>query len=173
MDIIAVFCLILLRLRIMCLDNNWIAFQSKARFIIKLAFLSQSCLWKKTYINNEPWESVIYYWYIYIYIISCILYLLKIWKYYYLLIFIIIHKYLKILFTFRLLIDYPIFDLIKIIQKVGGTNDTLSPTLQKVGGTYAPLATPMGLTLRLRQFVPKLTFVRKEERQFGKSWHTI
>ena len=29
-------------------------------------------------------------------------------------------------------------DIIKIIQKVGGTNDTLSPTFQKVGGHVPP-----------------------------------
>ena len=34
-------------------------------------------------------------------------------------------------------------DLIKIIQKVGGTNDTQSPTFQKVGGTCPPRPPPL------------------------------
>ena len=73
--------------------------------------------WKKKYIYN-----------------LCVLYLLKVWKYYYWFIFIIIHKYMKILFIFQSLINYPIsnIDLIKIIQKVEGTNDTPAPTFQKV-----------------------------------------
>ena len=33
-------------------------------------------------------------------------------------------------------------DLIKIIQKVGGINDTLSPTFQKVEGTCPPVPPP-------------------------------
>ena len=75
----------------------------------------------------------------------CILYLLKIWKYYYLFIlnFIIINKYRKILFIFLL------FDRFnKNDSKVGGTNDTLLSTFQKVGGTCPP-ATPMHITICL------------------------
>ena len=52
--------LILLGLRIMCLDNDWIALRSKAKFFIKLDFfLSQSCHWR-THINRSLWIDLIF-----------------------------------------------------------------------------------------------------------------
>ena len=59
-DIIAVFCLILLRLRTMCLDNDSIAFQSKASLLIIIPEFLPSRVFHKTYINIYIYNIHIY-----------------------------------------------------------------------------------------------------------------